>query len=227
MLVVSDDWTKTYPTGHVGLLVMSSVSNPEHSPELDREKRELETDLQTLFKDPAELKSMEPIRSYQDFFKRFKKTYHVLQQVQSVAFKGKSIPKVAALVEAMFMAELRNMLLTAGHDMDVVEQPLGLGVASGEEKFIRMNGEEQVLKPGDMFISDAQGIISSVIYGPDKRTMIRPSTRKVLFTVYSVPGVSEQATLQHLEGIAANVKLFAPDAVVERLEICGAGRDKV
>jgi hypothetical protein len=34
-----------------------------------------------------------------------------------VALKGKAIPRQAALVEAMFMAELENLILTAGHDL--------------------------------------------------------------------------------------------------------------
>jgi DNA/RNA-binding domain of Phe-tRNA-synthetase-like protein len=222
MLTISENWRRAYPGAHVGVLVMEDVVNPETCPELEREKNALEDELRTLFKVPADLKSMEPIRSYQNYYKRFNKTYHVLQQVQSVALKGKSIPKVAGLVEAMFMAELRNMLLTAGHDLDVVELPIRLDAAQGGEKFVRMNGEEQTLKQGDMYIADAQGIISSVVYGPDRRTRIRPSTTKVLFTVYSVPGVGEQATLQHLGGIESYVKLVAPDATTRLLQVYGA-----
>lgn len=208
-----------YPTAHVGILVMEGVTNPETCPALEQQKKELEEDLRSLFKVPADLKSVEPVKSYQNYYKRFNKTYHVLQQVQSVAFKGKSVPRVACLIEAMFMAELRNMLLTAGHDLDVVEQPIRLEVAQGGETFVRMNSEEQVLKQGDMYIADTQGIISSVIYGPDSRTRIRPSTTRALFTVYSVPGVTEQATVQHLKGIETYVRLVEPSAEVKLLKV--------
>lgn len=222
MLSVSKEWKSAYPGAHVGILLMEDVSNPQHHPELDRQKAELEADLRALFKDPSELKSAEPINSYQNFYKRFKKTYHVLHQVQSIVFKGKSIPRVAGLVEAMFMAELRNMLLTAGHDMDYVQEPLRLDVATGSEQFLRMNGEEQILKAGDMYIADAEGIISSVLYGPDSRTRIRPSTQTALFAVYAVPGVGEQALRQHLQGIEANVKLVCPQGKTKQLQIYGA-----
>jgi hypothetical protein len=53
---------------------------------------------------------MEPIKTYHDYYKRFKKTYHILLQLESIVFKNKSIPKVSSLVEAMFMAELKNLL---------------------------------------------------------------------------------------------------------------------
>jgi hypothetical protein len=45
-------------------------------------------------------------------------------ELESVARKGKSIPSRAALVEAMFIAELENLILTAGNDLDVVVPPV-------------------------------------------------------------------------------------------------------
>jgi DNA/RNA-binding domain of Phe-tRNA-synthetase-like protein len=222
MVVITENWKKSFPQAHLGILAMRGVRGPERHAELDRLKKELEDDLRNVFKDPAALKSLEPVRAYQAYYKRFKKTYHVVHQLESVAIKGKPIPRVSALVEAMFMGELRNALLTAGHDLDAVTLPLTLDVTDGSETYIRMNGQEQVLKAGDMMISDAHGVISSVIYGPDQRTMIGRETENVLFTVYGVPGISEQAIRQHLEGIAVNVTVVCPEAKIERLEIYSA-----
>lgn len=96
-----------------------------------------------------------------------------------------------------------------------------IDVTEGSERYIRLNGQEQKLKPGDMMIADAQGVISSVLYGPDRRTRIRPETRQVLFTVYAPAGIGEQAVFDHLEDIQANVLLVAPAAEVEMLEVYG------
>lgn len=222
MIAIADNWKAAYPEGHVGILAMRGVKGPERHPELDRLKKELEEDLRSLFKDAAQLKALDPIRAYQAYYKRFKKTYHVVQQLESVAIKGKAIPRVVALVEAMFMEELRNMLLTAGHDLDKINQPLTLAVSDGSETYVRINGTEQVLKAGDMMISDAEGVISSVIYGPDRRTMIVPATENALFTVYGVPGVTQQAILQHLQGIASNIRVVCPEARIEELGVYGA-----
>jgi DNA/RNA-binding domain of Phe-tRNA-synthetase-like protein len=222
MFTVSDDWRKSYPGAFAGVLIMTDVSNPERHPELDRNKKELEEELRVLFKDRGQLKSIPPIQAYRDYYKRFKKSYHVLAQLESVIFKGKSIPRVAALVEAMFLTELRNMLLTAGHNMAAVLAPVQLDVAKGTETYVKMNGQEQQLKAQDMIISDREGVISSVIYGPDKRTRITPSTQEVLFTTYAPPGVGEQPVRQHLEGLEANVRIIAPDARVELMDVFGA-----
>lgn len=201
---------------------MDGVRNPDRHPGLDSRKEELEADLRALFKDQVALKDIPTIKAYRDYYKRFKKSYHVLQQLESVIFKGKSIPGVSALVEAMFMEELRNMLLTAGHDLDVVVPPVTLGAAAGGETYIRINGQEQLVKAGDMIISDAEGVISSIIYGPDRRTAIRRTTTKVLFTVYGVSGIGERAVLQHLQGMEANVKFVSPQASTLHLKVYSA-----
>ena len=161
MLTVSDAWKAAFPGAAVGILAMRNVANPEHDAELERRKEELESQLRTRFagSNRASLLALPTLQAYDAYLSRFKKTYHVQLQLESVAFKGKPIPRVAALVEAMFMAELKNLLLTAGHDLDAVQPPVRLNVSNGSERYIMLNGREQVLKPGDMLIADAQGVV--------------------------------------------------------------------
>ena len=205
------------------MLVMRDVANPERHTALDRRKEELENQLRSCFSgyDRAALKALPVIQAYNAYYRRYKKTYHVQLQLESIVFKGKSIPRVAALVEAMFMAELKNLLLTAGHDLEAIQMPVGVDVAEGSERYVRINGQEQELKPGDMMIVDDQGVISSVLYGPDHRTRINPETRQVFFTVYAPPGIGEQAVWEHLRDIEANIMLVAPEARVETMEVYG------
>jgi len=225
IFIVSESWKAAYPGAAVGILAMRNVTNPERHAALDQRKEELEYELRSRFSgyDRAALKALPTLQAYEAYYRRFKKTYHVQLQLESIIFKGKPIPRVAALVEAMFMAELRNLLLTAGHDLETLQMPVRIDVSDGTERYIRLNGQEQVLKAGDMMIADAQGVMSSVIYGPDRRTQIRPGTQQVLFTVYAPPGIEEGAVYQHLQDIRANVELIAPNAEVESLEVYGAG----
>ena len=221
MFSVCEGWKTTYPGAAVGILALRDVANPAQHPALERRKEELESQLRAQFGgyDRADLRALPTLQAYHNYYKRFKKTYHVQLQLESVVFKGKSIPRVAALVEAMFMAELKNLLLTAGHDLDVLQTPVKLDVSDGTELYIKINGQEQILKADDMMIADAQGIISSVLYGPDQRTRITPETRGALFTVYAPPGIGEETVRQHLQDIQDNVTLFAPEARVDTLEV--------
>jgi DNA/RNA-binding domain of Phe-tRNA-synthetase-like protein len=72
-----------------------------------------------------------------------------------------------------------------------------------------------------MMIADANGIVSCIIYGPDRRTRIKPETTRVVFTVYAPPGIEEQNVNRHLEDIRENVTVIAPGATVELLETFG------
>lgn len=221
MFEVSSAWQSAYPHAHAGVLVMRSVTNPAYEPVLQERKAAIEQQLRSRFSglDRTAIASHPVLQAYGEYYRRFKKTYHIQLQLESIVLKGKSIPSVAALVEAMFMAEMQDLLLTAGHDLNVLQLPLSLDVATGAERYILLRGDEQATKTGDMIISDQQGVISSIIYGPDQRTQIRPATRNVLFTVYSPPGIDGQTVRMHLEHIRDNILLFAPQAEVEALKV--------
>jgi DNA/RNA-binding domain of Phe-tRNA-synthetase-like protein len=225
MFSVTDAWKRTYPGAAVGVLALHDVANPRRHPALEARKEALEQQLRERYAgaDRAALKALPVMQAYTAYYKRFKKSYHVRLQLESVVLQGKPIPRVAALVEAMFMAELEDLLLTAGHDLALVHRPVRIDVATGTERYVRINGQEQQLKAGDMYIADVEGVLSTIIYGPDHRTRIQPETREALFTAYAPPGIGEEAVQRHLENIQANVLLVAPEAQVELLAVYGTG----
>lgn len=221
MFFLSDEFRAAYPGAGAGILVMRDSTNPPSHPAIDHLRRQLESELRSRFSggNRAMLAAIPVIQAYNAYFKRFDKTYHLQLQLESVALKGRPIPRVAALVEAMFMAELKNLLLTAGHNLEAIEPPIKLGVATGDERYVMLNGREQVLKAGDMMMADGQGVISSVLYGPDHRTRITLDTRQALFAVYAPPGIGEPAVRQHLQDLQANVLLISPAAHLESLAV--------
>src|SRR5512133_1517782 len=153
MFELSDAWQTAYPGAAVGALVLREVTNPEHHAALDTRKEQLQAELRARWaaQDRKALAGLPTIQAYSAYYARFRKTYHVLLQLESVALKGKSLPRVAALVEAMFMAELQNQLLTAGHDLATLELPVTVEVAAGSESYITLGGKEQTLLAGDMY----------------------------------------------------------------------------
>ncbi len=221
MFEVSDSWKATFPDAHAGVLVMRGVYNPPRHVTLEEQRAALEEFLRSRYagQDRSAIKSVPVMQAYDAYYRRFKKTYHVQLQLESIIFKGKSIPSGAALVEAMFMAEVKNMLLTAGHDLDSVQLPITLDVSTGDERYTLLRGSEQALKAGDMMMVDRVGIISSILYGPDQRTQITGGTRNVVFTVYAPPGVEEEKVARHLQDIQETVTVFAPDAQTEMLQV--------
>jgi len=221
LLIISDEVKRVYSEAFMGILVMKNACNPKKHKELDKCALELENSLRKNFSglNRADLKNMAPLKTYDNYYKKFKKTYHVLLQLESIVFKNKSIPRVASLVEVMFMAELKNLLLTAGHDLDTIDLPIKLDVSNGGEKYTQINGQEKELIYNDMMVSDSKGITSSIIYGPDKRTQIKPDTRNVLFVVYAPPGIENSKVFQHLQDIQNYVHIIAPESVIELLKV--------
>ncbi len=224
MFNVTEAWQVSYPEAQAGLLVMQAVNNPSSHSELESLKQGLESQLRAQFagQDRKALEAFSTIPAYNAYYQPFKKTYHVQAQLESIVFKGKSIPSVAALVEAMFMAEVKNPLLTAGHDLDRLQLPVTLSVASGSERYTLLRGQEQVLKVGDMLMADHAGVISSIVYGPDQRTQINAETQSVLFAVYAPAGIEAPTVQAHLQDIRDYVLIVSPDATVQTLQVFGA-----
>ncbi len=217
-LSLSESWRTAYPGAVVGIMALKNANNPKRSNALESKKRELENLFRSQISSKSDLEDLPIMQAYIAYYKSFRKNYHVLLQLESIAIKGKSIPNVITLVEAMFMAELKNRLLSAGHDLNAVELPVMLDISKGQERYTMLNGKEQCLKPGDMMMTDKQGIISSVIYGPDKRTRITQETKNPLFVVYAPPGVGESRVIQHLRDIREYIELFSPEMFVDLSE---------
>src|SRR5215203_5740003 len=102
MFELTPHWRSTYPEAHAGVLVMRAVSNPIHHAALESQKAALEDELRKQFAgmDQAAIGNHPTLRAYAAYYRQFKKTYHIQLQLESIVLKGKSIPSVAALVEA-------------------------------------------------------------------------------------------------------------------------------
>ena len=161
LIAVDPAWREQHPGAAVGVLAVRGVTNPAAHAGLNHLAAALEEELRSQrgAMERETLRAIAPLPAYATYYKRWGQRYHVAMQMESVAQKGKPVPRVAALVEAMFVAELRNLLLTGGHDLDQIELPVRIDSGAGET-FRGPNGSEQTVKQGDMFIADAGGTSS-------------------------------------------------------------------
>ena len=227
MIQVTDRWHTTFPGAHVGVLLVNKVDNTKRETPLDEHKRKVEARLREKYAgfSRAELLELETLNAYRDYYRRFGNTYHVQLQLESVVHKGKSLPNVSPLVDANFAAELETLVLTAGHDADLLTQPLTLDATGGGEAFTGMNGSVRTLRPGDMMMTDAGGVICTIITGQDARTPISPATRRALYAAYAPAGVPVETVKRQLESTLKNVLLFAPDAETELTIYAASGSE--
>ena len=223
-VTVTQAWRSAHAGALIGLLEVSGVANASASPELDARKRAVETKLRERFGRPtrADLIALPVMRDYVRYYKRFDKTYHVLQQLESVALKGKPLPSVSPLVDANFAAELDTLVLTAGHDVGKLQPPLRIDVSVEADTLVQMSGSAKRLPAGDMVMRDADAVSCSILYGQDNRSALSASTTAALYVAYAPAGVGEQAVRAQLDAILANVRLIAPASTLEQLALLPA-----
>jgi DNA/RNA-binding domain of Phe-tRNA-synthetase-like protein len=221
---VSNEWKQAYPNALVGVMIITNTINRSSHPELDMKMEEIESEIRINHSQSGRdgIRELSTIQAYTTYYKKFKKTYHVQLQLESIALKNRHLPRISTLVSSMFAAELKNQLLTAGHDLLKLKFPLVLDVSKGEESYVGMGGKVNNLSINDMFISDNERIISSIIYGPDNRTSITKDTTDVIFTVYGPEGISSEQISDHLKDICSLVKISSPNEINSSIKVFGA-----
>jgi DNA/RNA-binding domain of Phe-tRNA-synthetase-like protein len=223
MLMVSatDEWRTAHPGAAIGLLELADVENRHASRPLDERKRETEARLRERYQGLTrnDLRSLPVMAAYDRYYKRFDKTYHVQLQVESILLKGKSLPNVSPLVDANFVAEVETWVLTAGHDVAKLHEPVSIDVSRDGDSLIQMTGSPKTMRAGDMMMRDAEGICCSILYGQDNRSPISSETSHVLYVAYAPAGVPRETVETQLQKIAGNVRLFSPTAVVEQQQL--------
>lgn len=202
-VTLSKNLKEKFPAIKIGILEVRDVIHKSEDNLLNEEKKKLEAFIRENYSD---VKNLKIIKSYNQFFKRFGSIYPIQYQIQSI-LKGGSLPSTFTVVEAMFMAELKTMYLTAGHDLDKIEGGLTILTTSGTEDYIKINKKTQQLKTGDIICQDAKGIISSVLYGPDYRSRIGENTKNCLFFSYFPYGEDDSSILNHFNTIINYLKI--------------------
>ncbi len=221
MIKISPSVKNIYPEAKFGAMIVSGIDHEEgHSCMTDIITKELQQLRQRYCDyDRKAILQMEPLRSYAAYYKKFGKTYHVLGQLESVVQKGKGIPSVGTTVEAMFLAEIKNMLLTAGHDGDLISGDLTVDVADEPLYYQGIAGKKQQLVQQDLYLSDREGILSSIIKGPDYRTRLTGDSKRVLYFTYGVEGVGTALIRAHLDTIFSYLSQVYKGVEIESIDV--------
>ncbi len=227
MLEISftEAWHAHFVGGHVGLLLLGPVDNRRRPTPLDEMKRALAADLRRRYGGltRADLQQLPVLAAYKRYYRQFNKTYHVQLQLESVVHKGKALPAVNPLVDTCFAAELETHLLTASHDADRLAPPIAVDASSGDETLHLLSGRRRTIKAHDMMMTDAQGVVCTIIYGQDRRTAVTEATRRVLYVTYAPAGIATEAVAAHHQRLGDHVRLLAPGATVLAERIVTAG----
>ena len=221
MITISPSVKSFFPQARFGAMIVSGVGQPADRSIMDALIADEIKQLKASYPDYERKNALasEPLCHYAAYYKHFKKSYHVLGQLESTLLKGKSIPPVGVPVEAMFLAEMKSQLLSAGHDLDMIQGRLTVDVAAEPLAYRSISGKDQQLAVNDLFLSDEAGVLSSIIGGPDYRTRITDTTRNCLYFVYGVEGVTSQRIETHLETLASYLSKAINEVQIKSIDI--------
>ena len=152
---------------------------------------------------------------YFRFFKKFKKTYPVMMQFESVLLKGKPFPAYNPVAEVPFFFEIMTHVLSGAHDADRINGAVEIYLATQKEEFPGLRGTPFHTYPGDVCGRDQEGIIFSTIAGADARTCARTDSRHVMYPVFGTPELPERVLWDAMEILIGYIKVLSPDARIE------------
>src|SRR5688572_2800836 len=157
----TQEWEIAHPGATIGLLEISGIDNSCSSAILDKHKRIMEVQLREKYGDfkRADFLALPVMSAYDQHYKRFNKTYHVQLQLESIVLKGKSLPSVSPAVDSYFMAEVQTLVLTAGHDVAKLQEPITIDVSREGDMMRQASGEPKAIHPGDMVMKHRGDII--------------------------------------------------------------------
>ena len=153
---------------------------------------------------------------YFRYFRKFKKTYPVMMQVESFLLKGRPFPEGRYINAVAFLTELKTRILMGTHDADRVEGDIVIYTETEKVPFPSIHGSEGHSYPGDTTGRDDGGVIISMIAGADSRTCLQDDSTHVLYLAFGTPSTSAEVLDECLDQAEQYVKTLAPNAVTER-----------
>lgn len=152
---------------------------------------------------------------YFRFFKKFKKTYPVMMQFESIMFKGQPFPSFNPITEIPYLLELTTHVLSGTHDIDCIQGPVVLFEGTEKAPFTGMRGTEAHTYPGDVCARDDGGIIFSMIAGADARTCAHPDSCHVFYPIFGTPDLPVSVITDAMDTLTRYVQTLAPTAQIE------------
>ncbi len=221
MLSIDSAVKEKYPNLLFGIMVMSNIVNRASDEELNQEKKTLEKEIKLKYDgiDKKTLRMIEPLKSYYEYYKKFKKTYHVEHQLISIATGTRKIPNGNSIVESMFMSEIKNLLLTAAFGMCHLEGEFQVQLSDGENTYQGLGDHTKTPPANDILFLNDNKILGSIIGGPDHENRVLECSKSVLFAIFGVPGVTRNQMEDHFNDIEKYIRVFSPMARREYISI--------
>lgn len=155
------------------------------------------------------------------YFKKYKKSYPIMMQLESYLLKGRPFSMGRPVNEVAFLTELETGALLGTHDVERIQGPLEVFCDTEKTPYIGLRGDQVHTYPGDISGRDGAGIILNMIAGADGRTCLRPESRHVAYMVFAPTGMEREVLEELLDRLSTYAAVLCPTAEQYRHRIEG------
>jgi len=152
-------------------------------------------------------------RAYRDFFWRAgidpTKTRPAAEALTRRVLRGRSLPRVNTLVDALNGVSLQTKIPFAAFDADSLRGKLSLRYARAGETILPIGHFKSVLLSGsEIVISDDEKVVALYPHRDSDKTKIREKTRRAVILACGVPGIERTHLRQALHICRQNIVKF-------------------
>ena len=151
---------------------------------------------------------------YFRYFRKFKKSYPVMMQVESFLLKDRPFKEDNYINCIPFLSELKNYVLLGSHDADRIIGDVILFSDTEKTPFIGVGNRDVHSYPNDITAKDDKGIIFSMISGADDRTCLHDDTKHVIYIIFGVPGISDDDIIDVKNQLTSYINVLAPNSKI-------------
>jgi len=206
---------EVYPDAQFIAITATNFGNEKKNPDFEKEREKITKQIRKL-DDPSKLKQ---IKDHKAFHQKFGKSYPIEYQINSIK-DGKNIPTQTTLTDALFLSEMKHLCIISGHDIATLKGDLTFDISKGGEKYTKINGKPQSLKPEDIILNDNGKLITSLLYGPDNSTKITSKTKDCVYLFWFSSHITQKELITILNDFKAHLKIIAnKESKIENIPI--------
>jgi DNA/RNA-binding domain of Phe-tRNA-synthetase-like protein len=203
MLSISEEIKKEYPSVTLGFAIIKGVKIVKTNPELEKEKNQLLSELKGLTTE--KINDYPEVQSYRKMYKQMGIDWHSRRPSPEALLRrvaqGKPLYNVNTCVDAYNIAVMHNRVSVGAFDLNQVQFPTILQIATGGEQILLLGDDEPTtLKPNEVSYFDADGPYNlDFNYRDAQRTMVTMDTTDLLINVDGVHDITRaqvESTLQ-------------------------------
>lgn len=186
------NFEKKFPDLSFGAAIIEGCQYSEkHSTEFKSYKKQI---LDSLRKDHKSVHRN--ISCFADFFQSWGFDCPLPDYLKKTINQG--FPNRNIFLDTHIVTEMTNGILMGIQDYKKFAGEIRIDIAKEGEEFIGI-GSTITCKEGEIVVRDNEGIVASLLQGPDKKTLTSPKTTDVVIYAFMVPGIEKTSIEQSLK----------------------------